>query len=229
MYRRQEYVTIMKNQVKLAESIAREAHEGQFRKFGDDKDKPYIVHPERVANSFSEPILSAAGWLHDVIEDTNITPEDLISRGIDKDIVEIVKLLTKQEGDTYDIFIERLSSNWRYSRLAMKVKVADLKDNLSSCPHGQMRDKYLMALKFLELKIKLREMEPIFYLDDKESEELDEWYKKHNKKCPHRKGEGLGAIGGRFTYSFTPTGLGDCKSIKCACGEEVHVTNTEDW
>jgi len=56
-----------------------------------------------------------------------------------------------------------------------------------------------------------------------------DWRKKHDKTCPHAYGEGLGVIGGRFTYCFTPTGLGNVTVIQCACGEEVNVTNVDDW
>ena len=68
-----------------------------------------------------------------------------------------------------------------------------------------------------------------FELSDKELASFNEWREQHDKTCPHAKGEGLGAIGGRFTYSFTPTGLGVVTEIKCACGGEVNVTNVDDW
>ncbi len=38
-----------------------------------------------------------------------------------------------------------------------------------------------------------------------------------------------GAIGGRLSFVFTPTGLGTCLQVKCICGEKLELTNTEDW
>lgn len=206
--------------VKLAESIAREAHTGAIRKFGADKDKPYIVHPERVAAKLDYPVLKAAGWLHDVVEDTKITFQDLLDRGIWPEVVDILKYVTKKEGENYKDFMVRISR----SKFAMQLKKADLEDNLESCPEGQMKDKYRLALWLIDiLSMKL------FAIEGKELEDWSKWYEKHNKKCPHSKGEGLGAIGGRFTYCFTPNGLGTTVIIKCACGKEVNVTNVDDW
>jgi len=56
---------------------------------------------------------------------------------------------------------------------------------------------------------------------------VNKWLKEHNKTCVHYKNQG--AIGGRLTYTFTPTGLGTIRKVKCACGEEKDVSNYEDW
>lgn len=141
------------HQVKLASIIAEEAHKGTFRKFGADKDLPYIVHPNRVAESLDDPILKAAGYLHDVVEDTSITFQVLKDRGVSDEVVEVLRYVTKREGENYKDFIMRITGNLR----AMKLKVADLKDNLSSCPEGQMKDKYRLALWILEREIALTE------------------------------------------------------------------------
>jgi len=65
-----------------------------------------------------------------------------------------------------------------------------------------------------------------FRMDNKE---LQDWKEEHNKTCPFADPMKQGAIGGRFTYCFTPTGLGCIKTIKCACGEEFDLTHSEDW
>jgi hypothetical protein len=65
-----------------------------------------------------------------------------------------------------------------------------------------------------------------FILLNKEITEFREWQIGHRKDCPV---DNVGAIGGRFTYSFTPTGLGDIIRIKCACGEELDLTHSERW
>lgn len=53
------------------------------------------------------------------------------------------------------------------------------------------------------------------------------WDEEHKPVCP-LKGN-VGAIGGRLTFRFTPTGLGPITSVKCACGEKITLTNFEDW
>lgn len=65
----------------------------------------------------------------------------------------------------------------------------------------------------------------IFELTDEQAEQIDEWRREH--ECPYRYHQG--AIGGRITYEFTPTGLGIAAGAKCACGSEINVTNYEDW
>jgi hypothetical protein len=65
-----------------------------------------------------------------------------------------------------------------------------------------------------------------FGLDSKELKKFNEWNTEHKKKCSLKGSEG--AIGGRLTFSFTPTGLGTITTIKCGCGEELDVTEY-DW
>jgi hypothetical protein len=63
----------------------------------------------------------------------------------------------------------------------------------------------------------------IVYEEDKPK--LAKWYK---HKCPYANGKD-GAIGGRFTYCITPTGVGSVYTIKCICGKELDLSHTEDW
>ncbi len=66
-----------------------------------------------------------------------------------------------------------------------------------------------------------------FYIPLEKIPELNAWIKEHNKTCEYYKNQG--AIGGRLTYTFTPTGLGMIRKVKCTCGEEKDVSNYEDW
>ena len=68
-----------------------------------------------------------------------------------------------------------------------------------------------------------------FQIDEKETKKLNDWLKEHNKKCVFKDPANQGAIGGRLTYSFTPTGLGCVIKITCACGENVDVTDYNAW
>jgi len=139
-------------QLEIARKIATKAHEGQFRKMGEDKGKPYIVHPERVSkaleNYTGSDILSAVGVLHDVLEDTNVTEEDLRAQGIEEYIIRIVQTLTKKEGENYLNFILRIKD----CEAATRVKIADLKDNMTSLQEGSLLDKYRMALWILNVR-----------------------------------------------------------------------------
>lgn len=111
-------------QVQLAEMIARFAHRGQTDKVG----KPYIEHPERLAASAGNiPEVEAAAWLHDVIEDTQFTLDDLLALGVYPIIVEAVDALTKRKGEARHDQIERAKAN----AIALHVKKLDNSDNSS--------------------------------------------------------------------------------------------------
>jgi hypothetical protein len=104
-----------------AYQIAKTAHHGQL----DKASMPYITHPIRVASSFDDPILQAVGLLHDVIEDCDVTSDDLRAQGMPEEVVQAVLCLTRKEGEVYQDFIHRAGENER-SRL---VKIADIRDN----------------------------------------------------------------------------------------------------
>jgi len=148
-------------------------HKGQTRKMGADKGKPYFVHPERVANRLL-PITwpkgdygdACVGVLHDCIEDYDPTTlkdsEDkdgtwtgkgyLGFRGVPKDIIKDVLILSKKEGEGYYDFIMRVLKSER----AIRVKIADIEDNLQSLQDGSLKDKYLLALYVLKTELKLK-------------------------------------------------------------------------
>jgi hypothetical protein len=74
----------------------------------------------------------------------------------------------------------------------------------------------------------------MFTIDDKQTEQIEEWRKTHD--CELRTDTHgidneiyVGAIGGAITYCFTPTGLGMCLVAKCACGKSINVTNFDNW
>lgn len=122
---------------KLAEQIARKTHGNQFRR---DKTTPYITHVERVVKRLkgeSEEILASA-WLHDVLEDSSLEGKDLLEMGVPKEIVKIVECLTKPNSENYDDYIRRVCANKR----ALKVKRADIIDNLSDSPSDKQLMKY---------------------------------------------------------------------------------------
>ncbi|UOQ88009.1 hypothetical protein MUN74_11965 [Agromyces endophyticus] len=111
-------------QVALAKGIAFVAHRGQVDKVG----AAYIDHPGRVAERFdpiAEPVASAAAWLHDVIEDTGLTAQELLEAGVLPEVVEIVVLLTR----TPEVPEAEYYGRIRRHAVARSVKIADVDDN----------------------------------------------------------------------------------------------------
>ncbi len=103
--------------------IAAQAHQGQIDKAG----APYILHPLRVMLKLNSETEMITGVLHDVIEDTPWTLENLRQEGFPDEILEALDYLTRREGEDYQDFIKRVAGN----PLARKVKLADLEDNLN--------------------------------------------------------------------------------------------------
>ena len=103
--------------------LATNAHAGQFDRGGT----PYILHPLAVmmdvGNSDEELQCIALG--HDIIEDTDVTYADLRSAGMSERVIAGIAALTKQPGETYEEYQERVFAN----RDAMMVKAADLRHN----------------------------------------------------------------------------------------------------
>ena len=65
-----------------------------------------------------------------------------------------------------------------------------------------------------------------FELDDNELVRLLAWLTEHDKNCPMIY---CGAIGGRLSYEFTPTGLGCVVIVRCACKAEINLTDYSEW
>ena len=111
-------------QVSLAKGIAFIAHRGKHDRSG----APYIDHPGRIAERFNpitETVEAAAAWLHDVLEDTPITAQELFEAGVMPQIVEVVQLLTR----TPDISADEYYAAIRRDPIARRVKLADIDDN----------------------------------------------------------------------------------------------------
>ncbi len=71
-----------------------------------------------------------------------------------------------------------------------------------------------------------------FILEGTELEIFKEWDKEHVKTCPvinNGKPYPADSIGFRLTYSFSPSGLGDCVEVSCSCGESKSCTDTSNW
>jgi guanosine-3',5'-bis(diphosphate) 3'-pyrophosphohydrolase len=114
--------------------IAAKAHAGQVDKGG----APYILHPIRVMLSLSSIPAQITAILHDVVEDTDITIDDLRREGFAESILEAIEALTKRKGEDRISAAHRAAQN----QIACAVKLADIADNmdLSRIPHPTEED-----------------------------------------------------------------------------------------
>lgn len=108
-------------QVTTAMAIAKSAHRGQTDKTG----KPYIGHPERVAARVSGRDEKTVAWLHDVVEDSDWTLDDLRDYGFSERVIEAVDAISHRPGEPRDDYYQRVKAN----PLALTVKFADIADN----------------------------------------------------------------------------------------------------
>ena len=125
------------------------AHAGTERR---GKGFPYIVHPmeavEIVATMTADQELLAAAALHDVVEDTSVSIEDL-EKAFDKDITDALRLLTHDKSEPYWTYVDRIKNSG--NKLALAVKTNDLKHNIiRGTIAGLDTSKHQKALRILE-------------------------------------------------------------------------------
>ena len=108
--------------IEQAIELAVKHHKGQVDKAG----QPYILHPLRLMQNMKNEIDQIVAVLHDIVEDTPVTLEELKERGFSLDIVNAVDCLTKRENESYNQFIDRVCED----AIASRVKLADLEDNM---------------------------------------------------------------------------------------------------
>lgn len=103
-----------------AMDIAYKAHHGQTDKCG----APYILHPVHLAEQMEDEYSCCAALLHDTVEDTSVTLEDL-TEIFPAEVVNAVRLLTHDKGTDYDDYVREI----RNDPVAKAVKTADLMHN----------------------------------------------------------------------------------------------------
>ena len=92
---------------KKAMQLCFDAHKEQKDKSG----LPYVFHPMHVAEQMQDEITTIVALLHDVVEDTEYTLDDLRERGFPEEVVEAVSLLTKQKGLPEQEYYDRIKRN----------------------------------------------------------------------------------------------------------------------
>ena len=141
--------TKKKSDFEIALQIALQAHQAQKDRYGE----PYILHPLRVMSRLGTIEEKIVALLHDVIEDSPLTLEELENKGFSVTIINAVDAMTKRPGEDYMHYITRVTGD----ALAVVVKLADLEDNmdLKRCKELTVEDinrmnKYLVAWFYLK-------------------------------------------------------------------------------
>lgn len=123
-------------------------HQGQRDKSGC----AYFQHPMRVAMRCATDGERIVALLHDIIEDTGLTPNDILNEGFPKHIVKAILSVTKRDMESYEEFVARAKKN----TIGRQVKIHDLEDNLNVMRLDELSpemtarfNKYLKALRFL--------------------------------------------------------------------------------
>ena len=106
--------------------LAAQAHRGQI--YPSPEGEPFILHPLRVMSKVTSSAERVVAVLHDVIEDTHYTLDNLRHLGYSERVIDALDRLTHRDGETYEAYIERIKDD----QLARQVKLADLEDNLAN-------------------------------------------------------------------------------------------------
>lgn len=135
---------------KKAMNLCFEAHKEQMDKSG----VPYVLHPFHLAEQMEDENSTCAALLHDVVEDTEYTFDDIEAMGFTTEIVEVLKLLTHDDEVPYMDYVRSVKSN----PIAKAVKLADLNHNSDLTRFAgqditerdmKRREKYLNAIELL--------------------------------------------------------------------------------
>ena len=140
---------IYTDKTKKAMKLCFEAHKNQVDKSG----MPYVFHPFHVAEQMTDEATTIVALLHDVVEDTDYTLEDLAAEGFGKDLLEAVALMTHEDDVPYLDYVAKLKDN----PIARAVKLADLAHNSDLSRIGEVDEetrerleKYKKAMALLE-------------------------------------------------------------------------------
>ncbi len=131
----------------------------KFRGVVDKEGQPYILHLMRVSMSVDQPEARIVGMLHDIVEDTDVTLENLKALGFSSSVVNAVDCLTHRSGVSYCDYVVRIRSD----SLASVCKAADLNDNYRLdrvayreghvVEDAKRLQKYILSYQFLQDKI----------------------------------------------------------------------------
>lgn len=150
--------------VDIALKIAVEAHEGQV----DRDDEAYILHPLTVGLMGKTDEERCAGFLHDVLEDTDYTVEMLEEAGIPDGVINALKLLTHDKDTLYYDYVQHIIDS--HNPIALRVKYNDLQHNYErGKAYPDLQEKHGKALKMV--KAAIEEMNRVTPYEPKENRE----------------------------------------------------------
>lgn len=112
---------IYTSQTKKALKLCFESHKNQLDKSG----MPYVFHPFHLAEQMQDEVTTVVALLHDVVEDTDCTFDNLREMGFAEEVINALELLTHEEGVPYMDYVEKIKTN----PVAKAVKLADLAHN----------------------------------------------------------------------------------------------------
>ena len=134
---------------KKALMLCFEAHKDQVDKSG----APYVFHPFHLAEQMNDECTTIVALLHDIVEDTDYTFDDLRNMGFDEKVIEALMLMTHEKTVPYMVYVKKIKAN----PIARAVKLADLHHNsdLSRLDNVddkalKRKEKYSEAIKLLE-------------------------------------------------------------------------------
>lgn len=136
--------------------LAVDAHKGQFDKGG----QPYVLHALKVMHYLKsdDEELQCIAVGHDIIEDTDVTYQELLLSGMSERVVDGIRALTKVKGETYDEYKAKVKANAD----AIKVKMADLRHNTDIRRLKGVRDKDIARIvKYHNFYLELQELAKI--------------------------------------------------------------------
>ena len=131
--------------------IALDAHKGQK----DLDGKPAVLHPIAVGLMGSTDSEIKAGFLHDVVEDSDLTIDDLRRKGVDEEVLAALELLTHDKGTDYFEYVSKIANSGNYT--AIHTKVNDLKHNFDRGRKSYKRAKELNDTEKAERLSKINE------------------------------------------------------------------------
>jgi (p)ppGpp synthase/HD superfamily hydrolase len=108
---------------KKAMRIAYDVHKEQVDKSG----LPYIFHPFHLAGQMKDELSVCVALLHDVVEDSTVTFDNLATQGIPASVIDVLKLLTHDDAVPYTDYVQRIKNSGNQTAIA--VKLADLRHN----------------------------------------------------------------------------------------------------
>lgn len=132
---------------KKALALCFEAHKEQK----DDSGLPYVFHPFHLAEQMNDEATTVVALLHDVVEDTHYTINDIKEMGFSKEVLDAIKLLTHDKEIPYMDYVRKIKDN----PIAKAVKLADMRHNSDTTRLNKITEKEIKRARKYTEAIKL--------------------------------------------------------------------------